>query len=213
MLYRSLNGHHKKVNFETAVKNGLAEDGGLFFPEKISPINNEFIKNLDKYSNIDIAHEVIKQFIGDSINEKDLKEILSNTVDFDFPLIDLGNNIYSLELFHGPTLAFKDVGARFMANCLGYFNKNKNITNTVLVATSGDTGSAAIEAVKNNKNVEIKMNTKIFLSTIVVAVGLSGCATLFGPSSQTVNVRASNNKMIQGRLTDGTPVKIPVVVR
>lgn len=142
MLYRSLNGHHKKVNFETAVKNGLAEDGGLFFPEKISPINNEFIKNLDKYSNIDIAHEVIKQFIGDSINEKDLKEILSNTVDFDFPLIDLGNNIYSLELFHGPTLAFKDVGARFMANCLGYFNKNKNITNTVLVATSGDTGAA-----------------------------------------------------------------------
>ncbi len=142
MLYRSLNGHHKKVNFETAVKNGLAEDGGLFFPEKISPINNEFINNLDKYSNIDIAHEVIKQFIGESINEKDLKEILSNTIDFDFPLIDLGNDIYSLELFHGPTLAFKDVGARFMANCLGYFNKNKNITNTVLVATSGDTGAA-----------------------------------------------------------------------
>ena len=142
MLYRSLNGHHKKVNFETAVKNGLAEDGGLFFPEKISPINNEFINNLDKYSNIDIAYEVIKQFIGDSINEKKLKEILSNTIDFDFPLIDLGNNIYSLELFHGPTLAFKDVGARFMANCLGYFNKNKNITNTVLVATSGDTGAA-----------------------------------------------------------------------
>ena len=142
MLYRSLNGHHKKVNFKTAVKNGLAEDGGLFFPEKISPINNEFIKNIDRYSNIDIAHEVIKQFIGESINEKDLKEILSNTVDFDFPLIDLGNNIYSLELFHGPTLAFKDVGARFMANCLGYFNKNKNITNTVLVATSGDTGAA-----------------------------------------------------------------------
>ena len=142
MLYRSLNGHHKKVNFETAVKNGLAEDGGLFFPEKISPINNKFINNLDKYSNIDIAYEVIKQFIGESINEKDLKEILSNTIDFDFPLIDLGNNIYSLELFHGPTLAFKDVGARFMANCLGYFNKNKNITNTVLVATSGDTGAA-----------------------------------------------------------------------
>ena len=142
MLYRSLNGHHKKVNFETAVKNGLAEDGGLFFPEKISPINNEFINNLDKYSNIDIAYEVIKQFIGESINEKDLKEILSNTIDFDFPLIDLGNNIYSLELFHGPTLAFKDVGARFMANCLGYFNKYKNITNTVLVATSGDTGAA-----------------------------------------------------------------------
>ena len=155
MLYRSLNGHHKKVNFETAVKNGLAEDGGLFFPEKISPINNEFIKNLDKYSNIDIAHEVIKQFIGDSINEKDLKEILSNTVDFDFPLIDLGNNIYSLELFHGPTLAFKDVGARFMANCLGYFNKNKNITNTVLVATSGDTGGAVANGFLSAKGIKV----------------------------------------------------------
>ena len=142
MFYRSLNGHNKKVNFETALKKGLAEDGGLFFPEKIKPLKSNFIDNLENYSDIDIAHEVIKQFIGNSINEEDLKEILSNTIDFDFPLIDLGNNIYSLELFHGPTLAFKDVGARFMANCLGYFNKNKNIINTVLVATSGDTGAA-----------------------------------------------------------------------
>lgn len=142
MFYRSLNGHNKKVNFETALKKGLAEDGGLFFPEKIKPLKSNFIDNLENYSDIDIAYEVIKQFIGNSINEEDLKEILSNTIDFDFPLIDLGNNIYSLELFHGPTLAFKDVGARFMANCLGYFNKNKNIINTVLVATSGDTGAA-----------------------------------------------------------------------
>jgi len=142
MFYRSLNGHYKKVNFETALKKGLAEDGGLFFPEKIKPLKSNFIDNLENYSDIDIAYEVIKQFIGNSINEEDLKEILSNTIDFDFPLIDLGNNIYSLELFHGPTLAFKDVGARFMANCLGYFNKNKNIINTVLVATSGDTGAA-----------------------------------------------------------------------
>ena len=156
MLYRSLNGHHKKVNFETAVKNGLAEDGGLFFPEKISPINNEFINNLDKYSNIDIAHEVIKQFIGESINEKDLKEILSNTVDFDFPLIDLGNNIYSLELFHGPTLAFKDVGARFMARCLGYFNKeNTSQKVTVLVATSGDTGGAVANGFLGVPGIEV----------------------------------------------------------
>jgi threonine synthase len=142
MLFRSLNGHSKRVNFETALKKGLAEDGGLFFPEKISPLNKDFIYNLEKHSNIDIAFEVIKQFIGDSINETDLKEILSNTIDFDFPLINLENNVYSLELFHGPTLAFKDVGARFMANCLGYFNKNEVKTNTVLVATSGDTGAA-----------------------------------------------------------------------
>ena len=142
MYYRSLNGHSSKVNFETAVKKGLADDGGLFFPETITPLGMDFIENIEKYSDIEIAFEVIKQFVGDSINESDLKNIILNTIDFDFPLINLEKNIYSLELFHGPTLAFKDVGARFMANCLGYFNKNKNKKNTVLVATSGDTGAA-----------------------------------------------------------------------
>ena len=142
MYFRSLNGNSSKVNFETALKKGLADDGGLFYPEKISPLRKDFIENIENYSDIEIAYEIIKQFVGDSINETDLKNILSNTIDFDFPLIKLEKNIYSLELFHGPTLAFKDVGARFMANCLGYFNKNENKTNTVLVATSGDTGAA-----------------------------------------------------------------------
>ena len=142
MLFKSLNGISKKVNFETAVKKGLADDGGLYFPEHIRPLKKDFIENLENYSNIDIALTVLEQFIGDSINKIDLRKILSNTIDFDFPLVDLGKNIYSLELFHGPTLAFKDVGARFMANCLGYFNKNSSKLNTVLVATSGDTGAA-----------------------------------------------------------------------
>ena len=142
MYYRSLNGKSNKVNFETAVKNGLADDGGLYFPENIKPLDKSFIENIQSFSNIDIAYKVIKQFIGNSINKADLKEILSNTIDFDFPLINLEKNIYSLELFHGPTLAFKDVGAKFMANCLGYFNKNNSKLNTVLVATSGDTGAA-----------------------------------------------------------------------
>ena len=142
MYYRSLNGKSKKVNFEEAVKNGLANDGGLYFPEKIKPLDSNFIKEIGNYSNFEIGYEVIKQFIGDSINESDLKEILSKTIDFNFPVVKLEKNIYSLELFHGPTLAFKDVGARFMANCLGYFNKNKSKLNTVLVATSGDTGAA-----------------------------------------------------------------------
>ena len=142
MYYRSLNGKSKKVNFEEAVKNGLANDGGLYFPENIKPLDSNFIKDLGNYSNFEIGYEVIKQFIGDSINESDLKEILSKTIDFNFPVVKLEKNIYSLELFHGPTLAFKDVGARFMANCLGYFNKNKSKLNTVLVATSGDTGAA-----------------------------------------------------------------------
>ena len=142
MYYRSLNGKSKKVNFEEAVKNGLANDGGLYFPENIKPLDSNFIKDIGDYSNFEIGYEVIKQFIGDSINESDLKEILSKTIDFNFPVVKLEKNIYSLELFHGPTLAFKDVGARFMANCLGYFNKNKSKLNTVLVATSGDTGAA-----------------------------------------------------------------------
>ena len=142
MYYRSLIGKSKKVNFETAVKNGLAKDGGLYFPENIKPLDSNFIKNIGNYSNFEIGYKVIKQFIGDSINKNDLKEILSKTIDFNFPVVKLEKNIYSLELFHGPTLAFKDVGARFMANCLGYFNKNKSKLNTVLVATSGDTGAA-----------------------------------------------------------------------
>ena len=142
MYYRSLKGKSKKVNFETAVKNGLAKDGGLYFPENVKPLDSNFIKNIGNYSNFEIGYKVIKQFIGDSINKNDLKEILSKTIDFNFPVVKLEKNIYSLELFHGPTLAFKDVGARFMANCLGYFNKNKSKLNTVLVATSGDTGAA-----------------------------------------------------------------------
>lgn len=142
MFYRSLKSSSKLVNFEEAVKKGLAEDGGLFFPKKIKKLKKEFIENLENFSNIDIAYEVIKQFIGDEINENDLKNIITNTIDFDFPLIDIEKNVKSLELFHGPTLAFKDVGARFMANCLGYFNKKSNKINTVLVATSGDTGAA-----------------------------------------------------------------------
>ena len=142
MYYRSLNGKSKKVNFETAVKNGLAKDGGLYFPENVKPLDSNFIKNIGNYSNFEIGYKVIKQFIGDSINKNDLKKILSKTIDFNFPVVKLEKNIYSFELFHGPTLAFKDVGARFMANCLGYFNKNKSKLNTVLVATSGDTGAA-----------------------------------------------------------------------
>ena len=141
MLYKSLKSNSELVNFETAVKNGLAKDGGLYFPTKIKALDKSFIKNLPQKSNHEIAYEIIKQFVGDSISEFDLKEIIKKTLDFPFPLVEIEKNILALELFHGPTLAFKDVGARFMANCLGQFNKKNNDT-TVLVATSGDTGAA-----------------------------------------------------------------------
>lgn len=147
MNYYSLNSPHgkkeAKTSFKEAVVRGLAPDRGLYFPESITPLDKDFIENIEKYSNEEIAYEAIKQFVGDEIPEAELKQIIKETLCFDFPLVKVDENIYSLELFHGPTMAFKDVGARFMARCLGYFNKDHKSTDiTVLVATSGDTGGA-----------------------------------------------------------------------
>ena len=155
MLYRSLNKKSDPVNFEKAIKLGLASDGGLFFPTTISPIKKDFIDKIQDYSNIEIAYLVLKQFVGNTISELDLKNIIESTIDFDFPLVKLEDNIFSLELYHGPTLAFKDVGARFMANCLGYFNKNRSKLTTVLVATSGDTGAAVANGFLDVKGTKV----------------------------------------------------------
>ncbi len=142
MQYYSLRNKEIKVGFEQALVEGLAPDGGLYFPESITPLPASFFENIEQYSYPEIAWHAIRQFVGDAIPEVDLKNILAETLAFDFPLVSVTENIYALELFHGPTLAFKDVGARFMSRCLAYFNKNKNHAVTVLVATSGDTGSA-----------------------------------------------------------------------
>ena len=142
MLYKSLNKISKKVNFENPVKNGLADDGGLYFPSEVKHLGNKFFKTITKKSNHEIAYDVITQFVGNSIDKKNLTKIIKQTLTFNFPLIKIDNKIRVLELYHGPTLAFKDVGARFMANCLNYFNKSKKHNSTILVATSGDTGAA-----------------------------------------------------------------------
>ena len=143
MKYFSLNNKDHKSNFENAVVNGIAPDKGLYFPESIPKLSSEFFKKLNDLTVEDLAFEVISPFIGDEIPEKDLRDIISNTLDFDFPVVPVEENIATLELFHGPTLAFKDVGARFMAGCLGYFTKKNKVEDiTVLVATSGDTGGA-----------------------------------------------------------------------
>ncbi len=143
MNYYSLNNNSQKTTFKGAVINGLAPDRGLYFPENIMPIEKSFFENIENYSHHDIAFKVIKQFVGNEIPETILKEIIEQTLSFDFPLVQIEDTIYSQELFHGPTMAFKDVGARFMARCLGYFNTNSNASKiTVLVATSGDTGGA-----------------------------------------------------------------------
>ncbi|WBX72319.1 threonine synthase [Tenacibaculum retecalamus] len=155
MNYYSLNKKSPNVNFKDAVVNGLASDRGLYFPKNITPLSKEFIKNIDTYSNNEIAYEVIKQFVGDEIPTETLKQIISETLSFDFPVIPIDENTSTLELFNGPTMAFKDVGARFMARCLGYFNRNNNNKVTVLVATSGDTGGAVADGFLDVKGVDV----------------------------------------------------------
>jgi threonine synthase len=155
MNYYSL--HHKspKSTFKNAVVQGLAKDRGIYFPETITPLSKDFIANISEYSNHEIAFEVIKQFVGDEIPTEKLKEIIAETVSFDFPLVTIDDNIASLELFHGPTMAFKDVGAKFMAKCLEYFNTGNTEEITVLVATSGDTGGAVANGFLGAKGVNV----------------------------------------------------------
>jgi threonine synthase len=125
MLYRSTNNKSQKVNFRDAAIHGQAPDKGLYFPEKIPVIEKSFFDKINEYSKEEIAFKVIEPYVGNAIAKKDLQEIVSQTVNFDIPLVRVEKNMFSLELFHGPTLAFKDVGARFMSRCLGYFVKEK----------------------------------------------------------------------------------------
>jgi len=155
MNYYSLHKKAANVSFKEAVIRGLAPDKGLYFPETITPLSSEFISNISKYSNEEVAFEVIQQFVGDEIPEKILKEIIKETLCFDFPVVPIEDTISTLELFHGPTMAFKDVGARFMARCLGYFNRENDEDVTVLVATSGDTGGAVASGFLGVKNVNV----------------------------------------------------------
>lgn len=142
MFYYSLNKRSPKVDFKEATINGQAPDRGLYFPETIPTVPETFIRNINSYSKTEIALQVIQPYTGNTIPQKELQRITEETIDFDFPLVPIHERISSLELFHGPTLAFKDVGARFMSRCLGYFVKDNDKKVTVLVATSGDTGGA-----------------------------------------------------------------------
>ena len=142
MKFYSLNKQAPKVSFKQAVIKGIAPDRGLYFPEQIHPLPDSFFENLENLSDHEIAFTAIQQFVEADIPETVLKKILEEVLDFDFPLVPITENIAALELFHGPTMAFKDVGARFMARCLGEFSHEKDQEVTVLVATSGDTGGA-----------------------------------------------------------------------
>ena len=142
MKFFSLKNHTHRTSFKEAVIQGIAPDRGLYFPERIEPLPTQFFKEIDGLSNVEIGLAAIQQFVEEDIPKEKLREILENTLDFDFPLVEIEHDVATLELFHGPTMAFKDVGARFMANCLGYFSEGTTDTVTVLVATSGDTGGA-----------------------------------------------------------------------
>ena len=156
MKYISLNHNSAPTSFRNAVINGLAPDKGLYFPEKEICLSNKLLESLNKIEDIELCYEAIKDFVGDEIPKNKLIDIITNTISFEIPVKEIENSIYSLELFHGPTLAFKDVGAKFMALCLDYFKDNNSSKKmTVLVATSGDTGGAVANGFLGTKDIDV----------------------------------------------------------
>jgi threonine synthase len=142
MKFYSTNNRALKVDLREAVIRGLAPDNGLYMPEKIPVLASSFFTNIRSRSFVEIGFEVAKNLLGESLPEDELRRIVEHTIEFDAPLVEVEKNIFSLELFHGPTLAFKDFGARFMSQMLAYFAKQQDQEIVILVATSGDTGSA-----------------------------------------------------------------------
>ncbi len=155
MNFYSLNKQATSVDFREATIKGQAPDKGLYFPETIPQIDASVIANIAAYSKEELAFLIMQPYVGNTIDSKNLQRIVSETINFPFPLVPVSNQIYSLELFHGPTLAFKDVGARFMSRCLGYFSQDQKKKVTVLVATSGDTGGAVANGFLGVEGVEV----------------------------------------------------------
>ena len=156
MKYISLNHNSQPVNFKTALINGLAPDKGLYFPEKIINLPKKIIDNIKTIDDTELCYEVIKDYIGNDFTEDELIKIIQNTIDFKIPLKKVENSIFSLELFHGPTLAFKDIGAKFFALCMDKIKNDfdsKEIT--VLVATSGDTGGAVAKGFEGLNGINV----------------------------------------------------------
>ncbi len=156
MKYYSTNGKSDRATLQEAVVKGLASDRGLFMPEVIKQLPTSFFEKMKDMSFQEIAYTVADAFFGEDIDAESLKKIVYETLSFDVPLVSVNDNIYSLELYHGPTLAFKDVGARFMSRLLGYFIAKENQKEVnVLVATSGDTGSAVANGFLGVKGIRV----------------------------------------------------------
>lgn len=155
MQYSSTNNQSIQANFREATISGQAPDKGLYFPFEIPKLSKKFIEAIEHLSKEEIAFEVMRPYVDNCIPENELKNIVSETINFNFPLTRVTKDVFSLELFHGPTLAFKDVGARFMSRCLKYFIENEKKKITVLVATSGDTGSAVANGFYNVEGIHV----------------------------------------------------------
>lgn len=155
MHYFSTNRKSPSVDFRLAVLNGQPDDKGLYFPERIPIISKNLIDRLHKNTNEQIAFDVMRPYIGETIPDDILFGICSETVNFPFPLVEISPSISALELFYGPTFAFKDVGARFMSRCLRYFSLEESRKTIVIVATSGDTGGAVANGFHKVDGVEV----------------------------------------------------------
>lgn len=155
MKFYNLKHKEEKISFKEATIKGQGIDKGLFFPEVIPAFDDKFLKNLVELSDEEIAFQCMKDFVGEEMPEEDLRKICAETISFEIPVKKINDNISVLELFHGPTLAFKDVGARFMSRSLGYFLKGESRKVTVLVATSGDTGGAVANGFYGVEGVEV----------------------------------------------------------
>jgi threonine synthase len=142
MKYYSTNNTKHTVSLKEAVLNGLAPDNGLYMPERIPVFSSAFFSSLHEKSFTEIAFDIAQAFLENDIPPEKIKSIVKHTINFDAPLKEVEKNIFALELFHGPTLAFKDFGARFLSQVLGYFAGEHKQEVVILVATSGDTGSA-----------------------------------------------------------------------
>ncbi len=155
MQYYSLRHQSPEVDFKTATLQGQAPDKGLYFPSSIPRFKKDFISGIEKLSREEIAFEIMKPYVGNCIAEVDLFQIIKETINFPIPLVRVTDRVFSLELFHGPTLAFKDIGARFMSRCLGHFMKGSHKKLTILVATSGDTGAAVANGFYDVEGVDV----------------------------------------------------------
>ena len=155
MHYFSTNRKSPHVSFRDAVLNGQPDDKGLYFPSEIPKLSSEFLRDFRESSNEQIAFDVIRPYVAVEIPDETLFEICSETVNFNFPLVPVEDKISTLELFHGPTLAFKDVGARFMSRCLRYFSRDNSEKTIVIVATSGDTGGAVAAGFHGAPGIEV----------------------------------------------------------